>query len=95
MLAIGEMFTLVPYAELILQRAAITGAEASLVDQIFDVLVPDFSGSALALHCKPSATVEQQGAAMTCIRRPTADRERFEAVWRQARDLAGAYEMNP
>ena len=95
MLAIGEMFTLVPYAELILQQAAITGTEPALVDQIFDVLVRDFSGYALVLHSKPSATVAQQSAAMKCIRRPSADRARFETVWRQARSLAGVYEMNP
>ncbi len=95
MLAIGEMFTLVPYAELILQQAAIAGTELALVDQVFDVLVRDFSGHALLLHCKPSATADQQLAAKRCICRPSADLARFEAVWRQARSLAGAYEMNP
>ena len=95
MLAIGEMFTLVPYAELILQQAAIADTEQALLDQVFDVLVRDFSGSALVLHGKPSATLAQQSAAMNCIRRPSADRARFETVWRQARNLAGAYEMNP
>jgi acyl-CoA dehydrogenase len=66
-----------------------------LLDQIFDVLVRDFSGFALALYGKPSATDAQQSLAMKCIRRPKADAERFETVWRGAQSLAGAYEMNP
>jgi acyl-CoA dehydrogenase len=94
-LAIGEMFTLVPYAELILQQAEIEGTDQALLDQIFDVLVRDFSGFALALYGKPSATDAQQSLAMKCIRRPKADAERFETVWRGAQSLAGAYEMNP
>lgn len=94
-LAIGEMFTLLPYAELIVQQAVIAGTDPALVDQVFDVLVRDFSGHALALYGKPSATVAQQAAAMKCIRRPSADRARFETVWRRARSLAGTYEMNP
>ncbi len=95
LLSIGEMFSLVPYAELILQQAHIEKTDTATVDQIFDVLVRDFSGHALTLHHKPSATEAQQTAALACIRRPAADNARFERVWREARVLAGTYEMNP
>lgn len=95
MLALGEMFTLVPYGELILQRAALAEVEPALLDQIFDVLVRDFSASALVLYGKPSASEAQQCAAMQCIRRPGADLARFDAVWQRVRGLAGAYEMRP
>jgi acyl-CoA dehydrogenase len=95
MLAIGEMFTLMPYAELILQQAANAATQTPLLDQVFDVLVRDLSASALALYSKPSATAQQQAAAMKCICRPRADPIRFEAVWREVRSLAGVHEMSP
>ncbi|WP_280269791.1 acyl-CoA dehydrogenase family protein [Nocardia wallacei] len=93
--ALGELFTLVPYAQLILEQAALEGTEEVVLDQIFDVFVREFSGHATTLHCKPAATKAQQTRALDLVRRPAADPTRFEAVVRQARALAGTYEMNP
>jgi alkylation response protein AidB-like acyl-CoA dehydrogenase len=95
LLPIAEMFTLIPYAELILQQADIEDTDDGVVDQIFDVLVRDFSGHALALYAKPSATPDQQASALRCIRRPAADSARFDEVYEQVRGLAHAYAMNP
>ncbi|WP_307828509.1 acyl-CoA dehydrogenase family protein [Antrihabitans sp. YC2-6] len=95
LLSIAEMFSLVPYAELILQQAAIEGTSTAIIDQIFDVLVREFSVHAVTLNSKASATATQQAAALACIRRPAADADRFEKVWTEARALAGTYEMNP
>ncbi|WP_280384617.1 acyl-CoA dehydrogenase family protein [Nocardia wallacei] len=93
--ALGELFTLVPYAQLILEQAALEGTEEVVLDQIFDVFVREFSGHATTLHCKPAATKAQQTRALDLVRRPAADPARFEAVVRQARALAGTYAMNP
>src|SRR5215203_2877939 len=42
-LVVGHLFTLVVYGQLILEQAEITGLDADLLDQVFDVAVRDFS----------------------------------------------------
>ena len=93
MLELGELFTLVVYGQLVLEQAALTGLDRDVIDQIFDVLVRDFSAYATTLHGKASSTPEQQAWAIGAIRKPAADRERFDRVWGQVTALAGAYEM--
>ncbi len=93
--ALAELFILVPYAQLILEQAEIARTEVALLDQIFDVLVRDFSRHALTLHSKPLATQAQQEQALRMVRRPVADDFRFDLVVSRARALAGSYEMNP
>ena len=66
-----------------------------LVDQVFDVLVRDFSAYAVDLHGKASSTKAQQQWALEHVRKPARDTDRYDRVWQQVRDLAGAYEMNP
>ncbi|MEV6431118.1 acyl-CoA dehydrogenase family protein [Nocardia sp. NPDC051463] len=92
--ALGELFTAVPYAQLILEQAEIEGTGADVLDQIFDGFVREFSRNALTLHTKPAATKAQQTRALDLIRRPVADRARFEQVLGQARAHAGVYVMN-
>ena len=93
MLELGELFTLVVYGRLVLEQAALTGLDRDVIDQIFDVLVRDFSAYATTLHGKASSTPEQQAWAIGAIRKPAVDRERFDRVWGQVTALAGAYEM--
>ena len=95
LLALGELFTLVVYGQLILEQAALTGLETDLVDQVFDVLVRDFSAYAVDLHGKASSTKAQQQWALEHVRKPAAGTERYDRVWQQVRDLAGTYEMRP
>jgi len=93
-LSLGEVFTLVPYGQLILEEAPMEGASGDLVDQIFDVMVRDLSRYALQLAHKPSTTPEQQQRALAMIRKPAADPERFRRVWEnEVYALADAYEM--
>ncbi|WP_043658969.1 acyl-CoA dehydrogenase family protein [Nocardia thailandica] len=92
--AVGELFTAVPYAQLILEQAGIEGTDPAVLDQLFDGFVRDFSRHALTLHSKPTATAAQQKRALDLVRRPAADPRRFDAVYAMARSLAGAYEMN-
>ena len=68
MLTLGELFTLVVYGQLILEQAELTGQDRDVIDQIFDVLVRDFSAYAVDLHGKPTATAAQQAWALEQVR---------------------------
>jgi len=95
LLAVGELFTLVVYAQLLLENAEIYALDHGLVDQIFDVLVRDFSRFAVQLHGKPSTSAAQADYCMKMIRRPAADAARSERIWREhVHALRDAYEMN-
>ena len=95
LLALGEIFTLVVYGQLIVEAAGLYGIEDDLVDQIFDVLVRDVSKFALQLYSKPSSTAAQMEYSLNMIRRPVEDADRYDRVWRQVHALKDAYEMNP
>ena len=94
-LALTELFTLIVYGQLILEQARIAGLEDDVVDQIFAVLVQDFSVAAVDLHGKSSSTDAQQAIALAALRKPVVDTERFDRVWARVRDLSGAYAMTP
>lgn len=93
--AIGEMFTLIPYAQLILEQAEIETINNDLIDQLFEVLVTDMSTHATKLHCHPDATAVQQQRALDIVKQPVADAGRRDRVMKGVRGLAGRYEMNP
>jgi acyl-CoA dehydrogenase len=96
LLAGGELFALVVYAQLILENARLYAVDPALVDQIFDVLVRDFSRHALELHGRRASTTPQMELALRMIRKPVDDPARDERVWREmVLPLADAYEMNP
>ncbi|MEV6876414.1 acyl-CoA dehydrogenase [Amycolatopsis sp. NPDC051128] len=94
-LALAELFTLVVYGQLILEQARITGLDEEVVDQIFAVLVQDFSAAAVDLNGKASSTEAQQAIALAALRKPVVDAGRFENVWARVRDLSGVYAMHP
>lgn len=93
LLTLGHLFELVVYGQLILEQADIVGLDRDLVEQVFDVLIRDFSGHAVALHGKPSSTQAQQEWALGVIRKPVVDAARFERVWEKVAAYDGAYEM--
>ena len=96
LLAVGEIFTLVVYGQLVLENAKLLDVGDDLVDQIFDVMVRDFSAFALQLYSKPSATEAQRALCLGLIRRAEPDAARFHRVLEgQVYALAGAYEMAP
>ncbi|UQX11673.1 acyl-CoA dehydrogenase family protein [Candidatus Mycobacterium methanotrophicum] len=95
LLVVGHLFTLVVYGQLILERAGLIGLDADLLDQIFSIQIRDFSQHAVALHGKPSSTSAQQDWVMSAVRKPVADKDRFERVWQQVKAYDGAYEMRP
>lgn len=94
MLTIGEMFTLVPYAQLLLENAKIYGTDELVLDQIFDFIVRDFSKFALELHNKPSSTEKQMEYCRKLLCKPNVDNERYETVWtKYVYPLNGEYTM--
>jgi acyl-CoA dehydrogenase len=67
-----------------------------LIDQIFDVLIRDFSRFSLTIYGKPITTEDQQKICLRMIRRPVVDTARYERVWNNhVFALKDAYRMNP
>jgi acyl-CoA dehydrogenase len=95
LLALGEIFTLVVYGQLILEAAGLYGVGDDLIDQILNVLVRDVSKFALQLYSKPTSTSAQMDFCLKMIRRPAVDQERYQRVWQSVHALKDEYEMNP
>jgi acyl-CoA dehydrogenase len=93
LLALGEIFTLVVYAQLVLENAKTYAMSGDLLDQIFDFMVRDFSRHALNIHSKPSSTQQQMDYCLRMIRKPAVDAARFGRVWEEVYALKDAYEM--
>ena len=94
-LVLGQLFTLVVYAQLVLEQAKLTGLDRDVLDTIFEVFVRDFSARAVELHGKASSTEAQQQWALANVHKPAIDTGRFERVWEQVVALSDAYTMNP
>ena len=96
---VGQLFALVPYAQLILEEAplsGLSGVDEPLIDEIFALLVRDFNSYAVELHDKAATTDAQARFAMRMIRRPVNDPARYDQVWKEhILPLNGAYEMRP
>ena len=96
LLILGELFTLVAYGQLIIEKSLMDDADHELVDQIFDFMVRDFSKFALQLYSKPAATKEQMAFCMKMIQKPAQDSERFSNIWQNhVYCLKDSFEMNP
>ncbi|GAB7035362.1 acyl-CoA dehydrogenase family protein [Streptomyces sp. NPDC021749] len=95
LLAVGQLFALVVHGQLILEQARLTTLDEDVLDELFAVLVRDFSAHAVELHGKDSATEAQQTWALGAVRRPVTDEARSARVWERVEALAGTYEMAP
>ncbi|WP_030439179.1 acyl-CoA dehydrogenase [Actinoplanes subtropicus] len=95
LLAVGHLFALIVYGQLILEQAELTDLGPALLDEIFAVLIRDFSAYATDLHGKTATTDAQAAWALAHVRRPVADGSRTAEVWQQVVGLVGAYEMRP
>jgi acyl-CoA dehydrogenase len=94
MLSLGELFTLVAYGHLILEKALMDDTGPDVLNQIFDVFVRDFSAYATGLHGKPGNSEEQRSLILRLIQAPVANPEQFEKVWNeQVYALKGAYRL--
>ena len=96
LLNLGELFTLVVYGQLLIEKAHIEIVENDIMDQIFDFMIRDFSKFALQLYSKTGSTEQQMALCLKMIRKPVKDQGRFNRVWgKTVAVLDGAYEMNP
>jgi acyl-CoA dehydrogenase len=96
LLSLGELFTLVAYGQLLLEKYKMDNLDKDLVEQIFDFMVRDFSKFALQIYSKPDSTAKQMDLCMKMIKRPVVDTERFNRFWEQnVYALKDTYEMNP
>lgn len=95
MLAAGELFTLVVYAQLILENAKIYKTHRDVVEQIFSFLVKDYSAFALQMILSHDNSPEQEEIFQQMIRKPVKDVDGFERVWKQyVYGLKDQYTMN-
>ena len=95
LLNLGELFTLVVYGQLIIENAKVYAIDDDLLDQIFDVIVRDFSRYALQLYGKSVTNRRQQLLLRRMIKRPIVDNARFDKVWNEhVFSLRGVYAMN-
>jgi len=95
LLNLGELFTLVVYGQLIIEKAQHDNIDLNLLDQIFDFMIRDFSQYALVLYSKTSSTARQKFFCRRMIRKPATDRDRFQRVLdQQVYDLTDSYAMN-
>ena len=96
LLNLGELFTLVVYGQLILENARLLNIDDALIDQIFEVMIRDFSRYALQLYTKGSTTFIQEKICKRMVKRPVVDKKRFAHVWETyVAPLKDQYEMNP
>ncbi len=95
LLAGGQLFAMVVYGQLFLENARLLEVDTDLVDQVFDVMVRDFSVYALELHNIASATDAQLAASLAMIAKPVRDTARFDRIWGRVHAMRDRYEMQP
>jgi alkylation response protein AidB-like acyl-CoA dehydrogenase len=105
---LGQLFTQIVYAQLILESAALAidhgqtrpGSVSDLsdlteghVDRMVAVFVNDMSGYAVELHGQASATDDQAKAALSIVRKPVIKPEAENGFVSEVLSYSGAYEM--
>lgn len=96
LLAVGELFTMVAYGQLIIESARIEGVRDEILNQMFDVYIRDFSKYALELYGKPQNSEAQLDKILKIIKRPVPNPEEFKDVlMTDVYSLIDAYIQNP
>ncbi|MFU8768493.1 MAG: acyl-CoA dehydrogenase family protein [Desulfotignum sp.] len=96
LLHLGELFTLVAYGQLIIEKYHMDKIDPDLLAQIFDVMIRDFSEFALKLYAKPVTTPAQMACCMAMIKKPATDTNRFDRIWKNhVLALKDVYDMSP
>lgn len=96
LLAVGELFTMVAYGQLIIESAKIEGISDEIMNQLFDLFIRDFSAYAVNLYGKPLNTDVQIEKIMKMIKRPIPNEEEFTKVLNEeVYSLVDAYHQNP
>ena len=96
LLNLGELFTLVAYGQVLIEKAKIEDVEDDILDQIFDFMIRDFSKFALQIYSKTSSTEKQMELCLKMIKKPVKDQKRFNRVWeKHVTRLNNTYAMTP
>ncbi|MRR15745.1 MAG: hypothetical protein EG826_04725 [Deltaproteobacteria bacterium] len=96
MLALGEMFALIVYGQLIVENCKIYNIENDLIDQIFGLLVTDFSHFAMTQIAKSGNNGEQEKYLWQMLKKPAINAAREMRIWTDHVEvLNGSYTMNP
>ncbi len=93
MLALGELFASIVYGHLILEKAEMDGTDGALVNQIFDVLVRDFTVYAAGLLGKASNSGIQQALIKELVQAPVANAQELDALYAEVCALNGSYRL--
>jgi len=94
LLNLGELFSLAAYGQLILEYSQTRNdLDGVLLEQIFDVLVRDFSKFALQLSLKTRTSKLQVVYLRRMIKRPTFNAQNYDEMFNRVIALRDAYEM--
>ncbi len=94
MLAAGELFTLIVYAQLILENSRIYAIDKDVLEQIFTFLVKDYSAFALQMILSHENSAAQEEIFHKMIKKPARDSKGFNRVWDSVYALKDQYVMN-
>lgn len=96
MLNIGEMFTTIVYAQLVLEGAKLRDVHDDLVDQIFGLFVRDMNKYALAqLNSQSNSNDMEEYLKELALIKPVIDQDKDERFWKEFVEIHdGAYIMN-
>ncbi len=96
LLAVGELFTMVAYGQLIIESAKIEGISDEIMNQMFDMFVRDFATYAVGLYGKPQNTDAQLEKILKMIRRPVPNVDEFTKILNEeVYSLVDEYIQNP
>ncbi|MEQ8200742.1 MAG: acyl-CoA dehydrogenase, partial [Syntrophomonadaceae bacterium] len=96
LLAVGELFTMVAYGQLIIESSRLEGVRDEILNQLFDVYIRDFSKYALELYGKPQNSEAQLEKILKMIKRPVPNQEEFKDVlMTDVYSLIDVYIQNP
>jgi acyl-CoA dehydrogenase len=95
MLHLGELFTMIVYAQLVLENARLLEVNDDLVNQIFAFMISDYAQYALAHLASFVNTPAQEELLQRMLKKPVPDPAQRDRVWQeQVLSLQGQYRMN-
>ena len=95
MMAVGELFTLIAYAQLILENTKIYNIDEDIVNEIFSFMLKEYSHYALTLFSNYENTADQETILMKMIKKPVLDEDKSNRVWENyVYALKDTYVMN-
>ena len=95
LLNIGKMFAQVVYGQLMLETLKYNPIDTDVLDEIFEIIIKDFSTFALKMRDKPQINLIQRFFCSRMIIRPHTDEERSKRIWKNhIAPIKDLYEMN-